>query len=58
MEDALAFARAEAARQAEAAALQSGASAPHTRVDEVPNGVESVRLRAQSVGNPRLMRGA
>jgi hypothetical protein len=52
--DALEFAASEAARQAEEAALRQGAVAPHTRVAELPNGVDTYRLRAQAVGNPRL----
>jgi hypothetical protein len=52
--EALAFARSEAARQAEAEALRNGAVTPQTHVDELPNGVDTVRLRAQAVGNPRL----
>lgn len=48
-------ARQEATRQAEAEVLRNGAAAPHTHVDEVPNGVDTYRLRAQAVGNPRLM---
>jgi hypothetical protein len=54
-DEALDYARSEAWRQAEAGALLSGAAAPHTQVVEIPNGVHSVRLRAQAVGNPRLM---
>jgi N-methylhydantoinase A/oxoprolinase/acetone carboxylase beta subunit len=52
--EALSFARAEAARQAEAEALRQGAVRPQTRVDEVMNGLDEHRLRAQSVGNPAL----
>jgi len=48
------FARAEAARQAEAAALHSGAVSPHTKVEEMSNGTDSCRIRARAVGNPRL----
>ncbi len=52
---ALDFARAEAQRQAEAEAIQSGAVALYMRVEEIPNGVDSYRIRARAVGNPRLM---
>jgi N-methylhydantoinase A/oxoprolinase/acetone carboxylase beta subunit len=54
LEPALEFARAEAKRQAEAEALRAGAVAPHTHVQDVPNGVDSYRIRARAVGNPRL----
>lgn len=54
LEPALEFAREEAKRQAEVQALRAGAFSPHTRVEDVPNGVDSYRIRARSVGNPRL----
>lgn len=54
LEPAMEFARAEAKRQAEAEAVRSGAVLPHTRVEDVPNGVDSFRVRARAVGNPRL----
>ncbi|MCX6034909.1 MAG: hydantoinase/oxoprolinase family protein [Chloroflexi bacterium] len=53
--DAMQFARADAAHQAEAAALRSGAVSPHTTVEEMSNGTDSFRIRARAVGNPRLM---
>jgi N-methylhydantoinase A/oxoprolinase/acetone carboxylase beta subunit len=53
--EAMVFAQEEAARQAEAEALQSGAVSPHTRIEEIPNGADSFRIRARAVGNPRLM---
>jgi N-methylhydantoinase A/oxoprolinase/acetone carboxylase beta subunit len=49
------FALAEAARQAEAEALRSGAASPHTQIEEIPNGADSFRIRARAVGNPRLV---
>jgi N-methylhydantoinase A/oxoprolinase/acetone carboxylase beta subunit len=55
LEPALEFARAEAQRQSEAEAAQLGAVAPHSRVEEIPNGVDAFRVRAWTVGNPRLM---
>lgn len=54
LEPALDFARAEAKDQAEAEALRAGAVSPHTRVEDVPNGIDSYRIRARAVGNPRL----
>lgn len=54
LEPALEFAREEARRQSEVEALRAGAFSPHTRVEDVPNGVDSYRIRARSVGNPRL----
>ncbi len=53
--EALDFARQEAQRQAEAEALRNGAVAPQTHLEEIANGVDTYRLRAHSVGNPRLM---
>jgi hypothetical protein len=53
--DAMQFARAEAARQAEAEALRSGAVSSHTTVEEMSNGTDLCRIRARAVGNPRLM---
>jgi N-methylhydantoinase A/oxoprolinase/acetone carboxylase beta subunit len=53
--EAVEFARGEAVRLAEEEAIRAGAVLPHTRVEEIPNGVDSVRLRARAVGNPRLM---
>lgn len=58
LEPALEFAREEAKRQAEAEALRAGAVSPHTRIEDVPNGVDSYRIRARSVGNPRLQASA
>jgi N-methylhydantoinase A/oxoprolinase/acetone carboxylase beta subunit len=58
LEPALEFARAEAQRQSEAEAARLGAVAPATRVEAIPNGVDSYRVRAWTVGNPRLMRSA
>jgi N-methylhydantoinase A/oxoprolinase/acetone carboxylase beta subunit len=54
LESALEFARAEAIHQAEVEALRAGAVSPHTRVEDVPNGVDSYRIRVRAVGNPRL----
>jgi N-methylhydantoinase A/oxoprolinase/acetone carboxylase beta subunit len=54
LESALEFARAEAIHQAEVEALRAGAVSPHTRVEDVPNGVDSFRIRVRAVGNPRL----
>ncbi len=53
--DAMQFARAEAARQAEAKALRSGTVSPYTTVEEMSNGTDLCRIRARAVGNPRLM---
>ncbi|HLF00670.1 MAG TPA: hydantoinase/oxoprolinase family protein [Anaerolineales bacterium] len=53
--EAVKFAQVEAARQAEAEAIRSGAASPYTQVEEIPNGADSFRIRARAVGNPRLM---
>ncbi|OGO65295.1 MAG: hypothetical protein A2030_04840 [Chloroflexi bacterium RBG_19FT_COMBO_50_10] len=53
--DALQFARTEAAQRAEDIALRSGAVSPYVSIDEKPNGMDSYRIRARAVGNPRLM---
>ena len=52
--DAMQFARTEAARQAENAALRSGAISPYTTVEEMPNGTDSYRIKARAAGNPCL----
>lgn len=53
--EAMDFARAEAIRQAEAEASTAGAVSPQARVEEIPNGADTIRVRARAVGNPRLM---
>jgi N-methylhydantoinase A/oxoprolinase/acetone carboxylase beta subunit len=55
LEAAMEYARLEATRQAEAEAAQLGAVGPHTRVEEIPTGVDSYSIRASTVGSPRLM---
>lgn len=58
LEEALAFARQEAAQQAQTAAVQAGAVMPHVQVEEFPNGIDAYRIRARAIGNPRLMIGS
>lgn len=52
--DAMQFARTEAARQAESAALRSGAVSPYMTFEEIPNGTDSYRIKARAAGNPCL----
>jgi N-methylhydantoinase A/oxoprolinase/acetone carboxylase beta subunit len=54
LEDALAFARRLSQERALSAALRSGADNPQVLVDEVSDGLDTYRIRAQAVGNPRL----
>jgi hypothetical protein len=52
--DALAHARALSQERALGAALRSGAENPQVTVEEVADGLDTYRIRAQAVGNPRL----
>ena len=54
--DALAHARALSQERAVGAALRSGAENPQVTVEEVVDGLDTYRIRAQAVGNPRLGR--
>ncbi|HEX6304733.1 MAG TPA: hydantoinase/oxoprolinase family protein [Anaerolineales bacterium] len=54
LEDALNFARETAQQRAHSAALRSGADNPQVVVHETADGIDTYRIRAQAVGNPRL----
>jgi N-methylhydantoinase A/oxoprolinase/acetone carboxylase beta subunit len=53
-EDALSHARTLAAERALGAALRSGAENPQVAVEEVVDGLDTYRVRAKAMGNPRL----
>ncbi|MBX7233837.1 MAG: hydantoinase/oxoprolinase family protein [Caldilineales bacterium] len=55
-DDALSYARRLAQERALAAAQRSGADNPQVAVEEVSDGLDSYRVRARAVGNPRLSR--
>jgi N-methylhydantoinase A/oxoprolinase/acetone carboxylase beta subunit len=54
LEDALTYARDLSQERALSAALRSGADNPQVIVDEISDGLDTYRIRAQAVGNPRL----
>jgi N-methylhydantoinase A/oxoprolinase/acetone carboxylase beta subunit len=54
LEDALSFAREISQERALNAALRSGADNPQVIVEEVSDGLDTYRIRARAVGNPRL----
>ncbi len=54
LDDALAHARALSRERALGAALRSGADNPQVTVEEVNDGLDTYRIRAKAVGNPRL----
>jgi hypothetical protein len=54
--DALAHARALGRERALGAALRSGADNPQVMVEELADGLDTYRIRAKAVGNPRLAR--
>jgi N-methylhydantoinase A/oxoprolinase/acetone carboxylase beta subunit len=54
--DALAHARALSKERALGAALRSGADNPQVTVDELVDGLDTYRIRAKAMGNPRLTR--
>ncbi len=54
LEDALKYARALSQERALSAALRSGADNPQVIVEEISDGLDTYRIRAQAVGNPRL----
>jgi len=53
---ALAHARALSQERALGAALRSGADTPQVMVEELSDGLDTYRVRAKAVGNPRLTR--
>jgi N-methylhydantoinase A/oxoprolinase/acetone carboxylase beta subunit len=54
--DALAFARALIQNRVLDAALRSGADTPQVIVKETADGLDSYRIQAKAIGNPRLMK--
>ena len=54
LEDALKYARDLSQERALSAALRSGADNPQVIVDELSDGLDTYRIHAQAVGNPRL----
>jgi N-methylhydantoinase A/oxoprolinase/acetone carboxylase beta subunit len=56
LDDALAHARALSQERALGAALRSGADNPQVTVEELTDGLDTYRIRAKAIGNPRLAR--
>jgi hypothetical protein len=56
LDKALDYARTLSQERALNAALRSGADSPQVTVEEVSDGLDTYRIRARAVGNPRLMR--
>jgi N-methylhydantoinase A/oxoprolinase/acetone carboxylase beta subunit len=56
LDDALAHARKLSQERALGAALRSGADNPEVSVEELTDGLDTFRVRAKAVGNPRLTR--
>jgi N-methylhydantoinase A/oxoprolinase/acetone carboxylase beta subunit len=56
LDDALANARALSRERAVGAAIRSGASSPEVTMEELTDGLDTYRIRAKAVGNPRLAR--
>lgn len=54
LDEALDFARDTAQQRAHSAALRSGADSPQVVVEESADGIDTYRIRARAVGNPRL----
>jgi len=55
-DDALVRARALSRERALGAALRSGAANPQVMIEELADGLDTYRIRAKAVGNPRLAR--
>ncbi len=55
-DNALAYARALSQERALGAAIRSGADNPQVMVEELSEGLDTYRIRAKAVGNPRLAR--
>ena len=55
-DDALARARTLSHDRALGAAIRSGADNPRVIIKEIPDGLDSYRIQAKAMGNPRLMR--
>jgi hypothetical protein len=56
LQDALDFARDLSRERALGAAIRSGADTPQVIVDEASDGLDTFRIRAKAIGNPRLGR--
>jgi hypothetical protein len=56
LDDALAHARELSRERALGAALRSGADNPEVTVEERTDGLDTYRIRAKAIGNPRLTR--
>ena len=54
--DALTQARSLSRERALGAALRSGADNPEVTIEESTDGLDTYRIRAQAIGNPRLAR--
>ena len=54
LDEALSFAREFSQERALSAATRSGADNPQVIIEEVSDGLDTYRIRAQAVGNPRL----
>ncbi len=54
LDDALAYARQTSRKHALGAALQSGADNPQVVLAETADGLDTYRIRAKAIGNPRL----
>jgi N-methylhydantoinase A/oxoprolinase/acetone carboxylase beta subunit len=56
LSDALARARTLSRERALGAAIRSGADSPQVTLEELGDGLDTYRIRAQAIGNPRLAR--
>lgn len=56
LSEALSYARSLAEERALGAAIRSGADNPQVTVEEVTDGLDTYRIRAKAIGNPRLER--
>ncbi len=56
LDEALAHARSLGQQRALGAALRSGADNPEVTITELTDGLDTVRIRAKAIGNPRLAR--
>jgi N-methylhydantoinase A/oxoprolinase/acetone carboxylase beta subunit len=56
LSDALAHARALSQERALGAAIRSGADNPQVTIEELADGLDTFRIRAKAIGNPRLAR--
>jgi N-methylhydantoinase A/oxoprolinase/acetone carboxylase beta subunit len=57
LEHALEYAKKITGEKALARLQESGTLKPHLEFEQLPDGVESYRIRARAVGNPHLMKG-